>query len=89
MVFSEAQIQKLIEIAQRFGATRLILFGSLLNDGTKARDIDIACDGIPGWKLYEFGALLEKEFRVPMDIVPLSPQNRFTRMIEAKGRKLL
>ncbi|HAL55268.1 MAG TPA: DNA polymerase III subunit beta [Bacteroidetes bacterium] len=89
MALSESQLLKLTEIAQRFGATRLILFGSLLNVDTTIRDIDVACDGIVGWKLYEFGALLEKEFRIPVDVVPLSPPNPFTRAIETKGKRLL
>jgi hypothetical protein len=55
----------------------------------KARDIDIACDGIPGWKLYEFAARIENELKLNLDIISLSPPTRFTRMIEKKGKVLL
>jgi hypothetical protein len=55
----------------------------------KAKDLDLACDGIPGWKLYEFAARVEDELKLPLDIVSLSPPTRFTRYIEAKGKALL
>jgi hypothetical protein len=56
---------------------------------TETRDIDLACDGVPGWKLYELAARLEEELKISIDILPLSPQSRFTRYIEARGKVLL
>lgn len=67
------------QLAEEYGGTRLILFGSILENPSDARDIDLACDGIPGRKLYEFAAKLEDELRVPFDVMPLSPSNRFSR----------
>ena len=55
----------------------------------KAKDIDIACDGVHGWKLYELAARIEDELRISLDIVPLSPPTRFTQLIEKKGKVLL
>lgn len=89
MTINQALIEKIIDFAKRYGATRLILFGSALDKPENARDIDIACDGIQGWKLYEMAARLENELGASLDIVPLSPPNRFTRLIEAKGKNLL
>lgn len=89
MTINQALIEKIIDFAKRYGATRLILFGSALDKPEDARDIDIACDGIQGWKLYEMAARLENELGASLDIVPLSPPNRFTRLIEAKGKNLL
>lgn len=81
-------IERAIEIARAYGATRLILFGSALEAPDKARDLDLACDGVRGWKLYELGARLEEELRMPVDLVPLSPPTPFTRRIERTGRVL-
>ena len=89
MAISQAQIEKAIALAKAYGATRLILFGSGLETPAEARDLDLACDGIPGWKLYELGAHLEEELNIPLDIVPLSPPTRFTRLIESRGKALL
>lgn len=89
MAIGETHINKIIDLAKRYGATRLILFGSAADMPDKARDIDLACDGVQGWKLYEFAAKAEEEVGVPLDIVPLRPSTHFTEYIEAKGKILL
>jgi len=83
------QLERAITLAKTYGATRLILFGSAATTPDKARDLDLACDGITGWKLYELGARLEEELRMPLDLIPLSPPTRFTRLIETRGKVLL
>ncbi len=51
-----SSIQKAIGMAKAYGATRLILFGSALETPSQARDLDLACDGVSGWKLYKLAA---------------------------------
>jgi len=84
-----AKIDRIIRLAKVYGATRLILFGSSVESPQTARDIDLACDGVPGWKLYELAAKIEVELNVPLDIVPLTPSTRFTQNIEKRGKILL
>jgi predicted nucleotidyltransferase len=88
-ILDKKTLERIKALAKAYGATRLILFGSAVSNPEKARDIDLACDGISGWKLYELAARLEEELRIPMDLIPLNPQNRFTRMIERKGKALI
>jgi predicted nucleotidyltransferase len=85
----EVQLGRVIELAKEFGATRLILFGSAAENLSTARDIDLACDGVTGWAFYELGARLEEELQKPLDLVPLTPSNRFTRLIEQRGKVLI
>lgn len=89
MPVTHAQIEKIIKLATMYGAKRLILFGSAVTAPTTARDIDLACDGIDGWKLYELASRLENELNISLDITPLKPTNRFTEYIESKGKVLL
>lgn len=89
MTITQAQIEKIVSLARSYGATRLILFGSIIEKPAEARDVDIACDGVVGWKLYELAARIEEELHTPLDLVPLSPPSRFTRRIESKGRIIL
>ncbi|KAB2836725.1 MAG: DNA polymerase III subunit beta [Candidatus Brocadia sp.] len=89
MSINQTQLERIVALAKVYGAKRLILFGSSLSTPDEARDIDIACDGIPGWKLYEFAAKLEEELHTTLDIVPLSPSTLFTRLIETRGKVLL
>jgi uncharacterized protein len=89
MQLVQERLNIIVARAKAYGATRLILFGSAATDPEKARDIDLACAGISGWKLYEFAAHLEDELKVPLDIIPLHPPTRFTRRIEENGKVLL
>ncbi|MBM4140359.1 MAG: DNA polymerase III subunit beta [Nitrospira sp.] len=89
MAITQAQIEKITSLAKSYGANRLILFGSALEDPEGAKDLDIACDGVQGWKLFELAAKLEEELHIPLDLIPLSPSNRFTKYIESKGKVLL
>ena len=89
MAINLADIKRIISLAKSYGATRIILFGSAAENPDEARDLDLAFDGVPGWKLFELGARLEEELNVPLDVVPLNPPTRFTRLIETKGQKLL
>jgi len=89
LIIDEKRINRIVELAKSFGATRLIIFGSSTDLPEKARDIDLACDGVPGWKLFELAAKIEEELNIPLDIIPLTPSTRFTQNIERKGKVLL
>jgi len=89
MAIQQAQLDRAVALAKAYGATRLILFGSALTRPEEARDLDLACDGVAGWKFYELGARLEEDLKVPLDLVPLTPSTHLTRLIERRGKVLL
>lgn len=89
MAISLEQLNTIKNLAQSYGATRLILFGSTVDNPAAARDVDLACDGVSGWKLYELAARIEDAINMPLDLVPLSPSNRFVEMVERRGKRLL
>ena len=89
MGISTEQLEHVMKMAREYGVSRLFLFGSMVDNPTEARDIDLACDGVSGWKLFELAARLEEELHTPLDLVPLTPSTRFTRLIEKHGRRLL
>lgn len=89
MAISQEQLDTIKNLAQSYGATRLILFGSTLDSPDMARDVDLACDGVSGWKLYELAARIEDAINMPLDLVPLLPSNRFVEMVERRGKRLL
>lgn len=66
-----------------------MLFGSALENPAAARDLDLACAGVPGWRFFELSAALEALLGVPLDIVPLDPPTAFTRQLEKHARVLL
>ena len=89
MPIEPEQLDRAVALAKAFGATRLILFGSAAIKPEEAGDLDLACDGVAGWKFYELGARLEEELEVPLDLISLNPPTRFTRLIERKGKVLV
>ncbi len=89
MTVQREHLERAIALAKAYGATRLILFGSAVTAPDRAKDLDLACDGVAGWKFYELGARLEEELRMPLDLIPLDPPTRFTRLIERRGKVLL
>jgi len=89
MAVTQSQIDRIIALAKSYGVTRLILFGSAVEEPEEASDIDIACDGVSGWKIYEMAAKIEDELDIPIDIVPLTPSNKLTKYIESIGKVLI
>ena len=88
MGIDQSQIKKCIALAKEYGVAKLILFGSALEDQGRAKDLDLACDGLSGWKIFEFGARVEEELNISVDIIPLQPITPFTQYIEKKGQLL-
>jgi hypothetical protein len=87
VAIQQGQIDRAIQLAKAYGATRLILFGSAATHPEQARDL--ACAGVAGWKFYELGARLEEELGVSLDLIPLTPPTPFTRLVERQGKVLL
>jgi predicted nucleotidyltransferase len=72
-------IEKGIEILRAHGAKRVVLFGSALERGDEARDIDFAVEGIEPSHLLDGLPVL-------VDLVDLSDDTPFTRHIRKRGR---
>lgn len=71
-------------LASRYHVKRVFLFGSSLNKKT-AHDIDLAVEGLPAKHFFEFyGDLL---FSLPksVDLIDLSKDSKFTRLVRQEG----
>jgi len=87
MVTNE-QINKCVEVAKRYGASRLVLFGSAAYDPANARDIDLLCEGVAGPAFFEMAGMMEHETRASVDVVPGVPRTRFVEVNERRGRMI-
>lgn len=87
MIKSE-QISKCVEIARRYGAKRLVLFGSAAEDPENARDIDLLCIGVRGWQFLLMGADMENETGAIVDTVPADEPSEFVTYNLARGKIL-
>ena len=73
------------EVASRYGAARVLLFGSSARATGEGRDIDLAVEGIPPARFFEFYGELMLKLSKPVDVIDLGSDSAFTRMVAAEG----
>jgi len=86
MAVTKQHIDKAIELAKEYGATKLLLFGSALDDPGNANDLDIGVEGLMGMDFFEFGGVLENIINTSVDIIDLSVNDRFVNYINSIGK---
>lgn len=72
-------------IAQKYQATRVLLFGSAISDSLENNDIDIAVEGIPEKCFFAFYGELMLALSKPVDIVDLSQKSKFNDLVIQEG----
>ena len=87
MSISAQTLRTAVELARSYGASRVLLFGSALDDPENAQDLDLATD-IPGLALFAYAGQLEEQLDIPVDVVPLTPRTPFIDHIARTGEVL-
>ena len=88
MAITRIQIQSIINALRRFGAKRILLFGSAAETPEKARDIDIAVEGIPLKRLLDADVAISDILAMPCDLVSSEENPDFYRIIRNYGKVL-
>ena len=86
MFITQEKLNRCIDLVKKYGGKKLVIFGSALENPETANDLDLACDGVEGWEIFELGARLEELMAGPVDLIPLTPPTRFTKYIEKQGK---
>lgn len=73
------------EMAAKYGAKRVVLFGSSLSHDRESRDIDIGVEGIEEKHFFTFYGELLFALSKPVDVVDLSIQSRFVELVKREG----
>lgn len=84
-MISDTERDVIIRCARKFGASRVVLFGSCIYQERGYRDIDIAVEGIPPHRFFKFYAEIMRQLNVPVDVVDLSEPNPLSRVAREKG----
>lgn len=84
-MISEEDRSKIVEIARRYRASKILLFGSSAAPDTEARDIDLAVDGVPPSLFFKFYGELIYSLSKPVDVVDLAQKSKFTQMVANEG----
>ncbi|RJQ61563.1 MAG: DNA polymerase III subunit beta [Stygiobacter sp.] len=88
MAVTAEAIDKAVEISKQFGASKIVLFGSSVEDLSSARDLDLAVAGLSGWNVIRLAAKLEEVLKLNVDVVSLQPENKFVSHILTYGKVL-
>jgi len=67
----ERELKKITHISKEFGAKKVLLFGSCLEDVESARDIDIAVSGIKPREFFKFYGKVSMAVENEVDIIDL------------------
>ena len=83
----ETELVKIADISKKFGAERVLLFGSCLEDIESAQDIDIAVSGINPRDFFKYYGKISMVVKDEVDIVDLSDiREHLYKRILSKGR---
>lgn len=80
--------EAITRLAERYRVTRLLLFGSGADPTLEARDIDLAVEGLPPEDFFRFYGDLIFSTSKPIDLVDLSQDSKFTRIVRKEGLPL-
>jgi predicted nucleotidyltransferase len=64
---------------------KIILFGSSIDPSKKSKDIDLAVEGIPHSQFFKFYGDLIFNLSKPVDIIDLTKDSRFNKIVAAEG----
>ena len=83
----ERELAKIIDISTEFGAEKLILFGSCLDDVESAHDIDLAVSGVKPREFFKYYGKVSMTVDDEVDIVDLDDiREHLYKKILSKGR---
>jgi uncharacterized protein len=87
-MIAEKDKKTIIELAKKYHACRVVLFGSSLLPEAEARDIDIGIEGIADRDFFAFYGELIFSLSKPVDVIDLSVKTRFVELVLKEGTLL-
>jgi len=87
-MIKEKDRKLIIQYARKYKVSSIILFGSSLTRDKDSFDIDLAVKGIDPRLFFKFYAELYKNLSKPVDLIDLSDNTSFNRLIEEDGVRI-
>ena len=84
-MITEKDKKTIQDIAGKYHASRVLLFGSALSETAESRDIDIAVEGIEDKDFYAFYGELLYALSKPVDVVDISKKTKFIELVLKEG----
>ena len=80
-MISDKDKNTIIDLADKYKITRLLLFGSSIDSNREANDIDWAVEGLSESQFFKFYSELIFNLSKPVDLVDIGKASRFKDMI--------
>lgn len=87
-MISEQDKAAIVNIARQYDVKGILLFGSSIDPDREANDIDLAVEGIAATKFFDFYGELLLALSKPVDLVELSRDSKFNKLIYREGVRL-
>ena len=87
-MISEQDKATIVDIARRYGVRGILLFGSSADPKREADDIDVAVEGIVPERFFSFYGDLLFSLSKPVDLIDLSSDTKFNRLVYREGIRL-
>jgi predicted nucleotidyltransferase len=87
-MITEIDKKIILRIARKYGATKVLLFGSALSGTGEGRDIDLAVEGVADEDFFTFYGELICALSKPVDVVDLSRKTKFSELVQQEGLPL-
>jgi predicted nucleotidyltransferase len=78
----------IVDIARRYDVGGILLFGSSADPKKEVNDIDLAVEGIAPEKFFSFYGELLFNLSKPADLIDLSSDTKFNRLVYREGIRL-
>lgn len=85
---TEHEKEIILRCAKEYSVSSILLFGSSIESGRDADDIDLGVKGIEQKLFFKFYAKLVKLLSKPVDLVDLTQKSLFNDMVEETGVKI-
>ena len=87
-MITETDKKIILQYAKKYNVSYIILFGSSLEKGKKAKDIDLGVKGIEPRLFFKFYAELFKYLSKPVHLIDLSKKSLFNDLVEETGEQI-
>ncbi len=84
-MISEKDKKIILDLAKKYKAKRVILFGSGTKLAGDYRDIDLAVEGVPDKLFFKFYSELIFSLSRPVDLVDISKKTKFSEILISEG----
>ncbi|MDO9098014.1 MAG: hypothetical protein Q7U60_07820 [Candidatus Methanoperedens sp.] len=88
IMITESDKKIILQYAEKYNVSSIILFGSSLEKNKKTNDIDLGVKGIEPRLFFKFYAELFKYLSKPVHLIDLSKKSLFNDLVEETGQKI-